>query len=124
MQLVDGELEEEGATSALTLTQAFPFEACPPTTEHLSHSPALQLLIGGIGASTAAMSTAERNSLVKVVHNISAAFSHAFSRWTVGLGIEPQLNQLRYCLSAAVTCHPVLCLALVARTGPARRFRP
>jgi hypothetical protein len=40
------------------------------------------------------MSSAERNSVIRLVINISAAFS-AFERWSVGLGVEHQLSALR-----------------------------
>lgn len=49
---------------------------------------AVQGCIGG-------MALSERNSLVKLVLNVTNAFDSAFSRWTVGLGIEPHLNALR-----------------------------
>lgn len=66
-QVVDGELEEDGAhVSRASLTQHFPFEACPPTTKQASHSPCLQRLIEAVTASKDAMTVAERNSLIKV----------------------------------------------------------
>lgn len=37
--IVDGELEEEGVTTPATLTQNFPFPACPPTTPQASLYP-------------------------------------------------------------------------------------
>ncbi|EFN57798.1 hypothetical protein CHLNCDRAFT_143159 [Chlorella variabilis] len=98
-EVVDAELEEElgeGASPAsrLSLTQAFPFEGCPPTKHEPCHSPGLQRLTVAIDANIDSMSSAERNSLIKLVLNITAALS-SFQRWTVGLGIEPQLNSLR-----------------------------
>ncbi|KAA6422051.1 MAG: hypothetical protein FRX49_08069, partial [Trebouxia sp. A1-2] len=95
-EVVDGELEEDNAhVSRASLTQHFPFEACPPTTKQASHSPCLQRLVNAVEASKAGMTVAERNSLIKVVLNITNTFDSSFSRWTVGLGIEHQLNELR-----------------------------
>ena len=66
-QVVDGELEEDTVNvSRASLTQHFPFEACPPTTKQASHSPCLQRLIDAIQANKGSMTMAERNSLVKV----------------------------------------------------------
>lgn len=95
-EVVDGELEEDNAhVSRASLTQHFPFEACPPTTKQASHSPCLQRLVNAVEASKDGMTVAERNSLIKVVLNITNTFDSSFSRWTVGLGIEHQLNELR-----------------------------
>ena len=66
LQVVDGELEEDTAdVNRASLTQHFPFEACPPTTSQASHSPSLQRLIDAITTSRSAMTVAERNSLIK-----------------------------------------------------------
>ena len=66
--MVDGELEEDTVNvSTASLTQHFPFEACPPTTNQASHSPCLQRLIDAIAANKSSMTMAERNSLVKVI---------------------------------------------------------
>ncbi|KAL0045339.1 hypothetical protein WJX82_004255 [Trebouxia sp. C0006] len=95
-EVVDGELEEDNAhVSRASLTQHFPFEACPPTTKQASHSPCLQRLVNAVEASRDGMTVAERNSLIKVVLNITNTFDSSFSRWTAGLGIEHQLNELR-----------------------------
>lgn len=95
-EVVDGELEEDNAhVSRASLTQHFPFEACPPTTKQASHSPCLQRLVNAVEASKDGMTVAEHNSLIKVVLNITNTFDSSFSRWTVGLGIEHQLNELR-----------------------------
>ncbi|KAL3134108.1 hypothetical protein ABBQ32_008530 [Trebouxia sp. C0010 RCD-2024] len=95
-EVVDGELEEDSALiSRASLTQSFPFEACPPTTKQASHSPCLQRLIDAITLTRDEMTVAERNSLIKVVLNITNTFDSSFSRWTVGLGLEHQLNELR-----------------------------
>lgn len=66
-QVVDGELEEDTVNvNRASLTQHFPFEACPPTTNQASHSPCLQRLIDAITAEKDSMTLPERNSLVKV----------------------------------------------------------
>lgn len=97
-EVVDAELEEElqegACVSRLSLTQPFPFEGCPPTKAEAGHSPGLQRLTDAVQSKIGSMSAAERNSLIKLVLNITAACS-SFQRWTVGLGIEPQLNALR-----------------------------
>ena len=43
----------------------------------------------------AGLSASERVALSNVVRNISGAFDAAFSCWSVGVGIEDQLNLLR-----------------------------
>ena len=66
-QVVDSELEEENAhVSRASLTQHFPFDACPPTTKQASHSFCLQRLIEAVMLSRGALTVAERNSLIKV----------------------------------------------------------
>ena len=95
VEVIDGELEEDDTqTSRLTLTQGFPFPGAPPVTTAPSHSPGLARLTDSIQASLPTMSLPERNSLVKLVLNLSTAFS-TFQRWSVGLGIEPQMQELR-----------------------------
>ncbi len=61
------ELEEAGAADALLLAEDFPFEAGPPTTVGQSHSPGLGRLVDAIEDCRDALSTAEHNSLVKVL---------------------------------------------------------
>ena len=75
-QVVFGELEETGATDALQLTEDFPFEARPPTTAHASHSPALARLVEAIEDCKDSLSTAEHNSLVKVLARTQLHFVH------------------------------------------------
>ncbi|KAL4425507.1 hypothetical protein ABPG75_009523 [Micractinium tetrahymenae] len=109
-EVVDAELEEElaegeGTTSRLSLTQPFPFEGCPPTKAEPCHSPGLRRLTEAVQAKLGGMSTAERNSLVKLVINITAAFN-SFQRWTVGLGIEHQLQDLQAAVGLAPTQYP------------------
>jgi hypothetical protein len=65
--VVFSELEEAGAADALQLTEAFPFEGGPPTTARASNSPGLGRLIEAIEDCRDALSTAEHNSLVKVL---------------------------------------------------------
>ncbi|KAL4539440.1 hypothetical protein Ndes2437B_g02184 [Nannochloris sp. 'desiccata'] len=96
VEVIDGELEEEGTqTNRLTLTQEFPFPGAPPSRSHPSHSPGLARLESAIRAALPAMSIAERNSLIKVVINLTSTAFGSFERWSVGLGLEPQLNTLR-----------------------------
>ncbi len=96
VEVIDGELEEEGTqTNRLTLTQNFPFPGAPPTRSQPSYSPGLDRLESAIRAALPAMSLAERNSLIKVVINLTSAAFGSFQRWSVGLGLEPQLNTLR-----------------------------
>jgi tryptophan 2,3-dioxygenase len=96
VEVIDGELEEEGTqTNRLTLTQEFPFPGAPPSRSHPSHSPGLARLESAIRAALPAMSMAERNSLIKVVINLTSTAFGSFERWSVGLGLEPQLNTLR-----------------------------
>lgn len=82
------------ARSRLSLTQPFPFEGCPPTTPEPATSPSLQRLVAALGAKVGGMAPTERNGLVRIVLNLTAAFS-AFERWSVCLGIEWQLDALR-----------------------------
>lgn len=74
--MVDGELEEDTALiSRASLTQSFPFEACPPTTKQASHSPCLQRLIDAIALTKDEMTVAECNSLIKVCHSLCVLFT-------------------------------------------------
>ena len=66
-QVVFSELEEAGTADALHLKEDFPFEGGPPTTARASHSPGLGRLIEAIEDCREALSTAEHNSLVKVL---------------------------------------------------------
>jgi len=96
VEVIDGELEEEGTqTNRLTLTQEFPFPGAPPSRGHPSYSPGLARVESAIRAALPAMSMAERNSLIKVVINLTNTAFGSFERWSVGLGLEPQLNTLR-----------------------------
>lgn len=96
-EIIDAELEEESpAASRLSLTQSFPFDGCPPTTSDPAISPGLQRLTDAIVncLKDSHVSMVERNSLIKLVLNLSSAFQ-SFQRWSVGLGIENQLDELR-----------------------------
>ena len=66
-QVVFSELEEADAADALLLAEDFPFEAGPPTMVGQSHSPGLGRLVDAIEDCRDALSTAEHNSLVKVL---------------------------------------------------------
>ena len=80
-QVVDGELEEDTVNvNRASLTQHFPFEACPPTTNQASHSPCLQRLIDAITAEKDSMTLPERNSLVKVCSSLLIVPQHEEKR--------------------------------------------
>jgi len=106
-EVIDAELEEDlvaDQQERLSLTQPFPFEKCPPTTQVPGRSPGIGRLVEAVtkvltgpdkeGDGARAITVAERNSLVKLVLNISNAFLY-FQRWTVGIGIEHQIDELR-----------------------------
>lgn len=89
--MVDGELEEDNAhVSRASLTQHFPFDACPPTTKQASHSPCLQRLIEAVMLSKDSMTVAERNSLIKVC--CSSSVLVALSVRVVWPGVELKLK--------------------------------
>lgn len=95
-EVIDGELEEEGTTTnRLSLTQAFPFPGAPPVSSCPGHSPGLARFEDAVRAALPFMSLPERNSVVKVVLNLTGVANAHFQRWSVGLGLEPQLNSLR-----------------------------
>lgn len=95
--IIDGELEEEGVEGnrLQTLAQEFPFPGAPPAHGQPSRSPGLERLEVAVRNALPSLSTAERNSLIKVIINLTTIAFGSFQRWTVGLGIEPQLNSLR-----------------------------
>ena len=94
--MVDGELEEDNAhVSRASLTQHFPFDACPPTTKQASHSPCLQRLIEAVMLSKGALTVAERNSLIKVC--CSLCVLDILCIWEVGPGVYSILNTCRLC---------------------------
>ncbi len=78
-----------------SLTQDFPFPCCPPTSCEPTRSPALEVLLEALWNSVPGMTASECVSVTKVVRNITNAVEGAFSAWSVGLGIEAQLNELR-----------------------------
>ena len=87
-QVVDGELEEDSAhVSRASLTQHFPFDACPPTTKQASHSPCLQRLVEAVTLSKDAMTVAERNSLIKVCCRDHTVMSGAGRGGGGGVGV-------------------------------------
>jgi tryptophan 2,3-dioxygenase len=117
-EIVDGELEDEACSgrehAAATLTQDFPFEAAPPTcgapegadgggncTEDMGYgrqSPGLDMLVDAVSRAFQMMSGPERQSVIRIIHNITGQFDVSFRRWTVGLGCEEQLATLRECV--------------------------
>jgi tryptophan 2,3-dioxygenase len=101
-----------------SLTQPFPFPDAPPTitaTADGGPSPGLARLTqavksawakvgaGGGGAGSGGGGGAGRHSLLKLVLNVSAALA-PFGRWSVGVGLEPQVDALR----AAVGLPPLM----------------
>jgi hypothetical protein len=48
------------------MVQPYPFEGCPPAKPERGHSPGLHRLVAAIQAKLGHMSSAERNSLIKV----------------------------------------------------------
>ena len=77
-------------------------EGGPPTVpgdpEHGRQSPGLDQLLSACARAFADMRDAERESVTRVVHAVTAQFYASFRRWTVGIGIEEQLASLRACV--------------------------
>ena len=103
-QIVDGELEDEATVGAnqtkTNLMQDFPFDGAPPTlteedTGFGRQSPGLDMLIDAVSRSFPVMSVPERHSIIKVIRNITGKIDTSFSTWSVGIGWEEQLQQLR-----------------------------
>jgi len=97
-EIIDGELEDENVSCETigSLTQNFPFEGAPPTQLNAScQSPALEKLLNSMRHCMADLCEPERQSLKKVVKNITGTFDTCFGAWTVGVGIEEQLSNLR-----------------------------
>lgn len=103
-QIVDGELEDEATVGAnqksRNLMQDFPFDGAPPTltkedTGFGRQSPGLDMLIDAVSRSFPVMSVPERHSMIKVIRNITGKIETSFSTWSVGIGWEEQLQQLR-----------------------------
>ena len=95
-EIVDSELEEDCVNGErLSLTQSFPFPGAPPTADRVSFSPGINRCIASVERCLPNCTPWERNSLIKTIINISNTFFGSFQRWTVGLGIEWMLNELR-----------------------------
>lgn len=106
-EVIDGELEEERLETEApplpigSLLQNFPIEDGPPTAserdiDRTRQSSALKLVIESVEkALQDGMATHELQSLRKVIRNITGAFMTSFGDWTVGVGIEEQLSNLR-----------------------------
>ncbi len=101
-EIVDGGLEDDKLAPGDpgTLTQDFPFPNGPPvadpkSTASAEQSPGLGLLIEAVGGAFAGMSQGEKNSMRKVVRNVTGTFETCFSSWTVRVGVEGQLSELR-----------------------------
>lgn len=89
-----GEVPLQGTISS-SLTQDFPFPCCPPTSTLGARSPALELLLEALAHTVPTLTPSEKNSVTKVIRNITNALEGALRDWSVGLGIEGQLNELR-----------------------------
>ena len=103
-QIVDGELEDEANAGMervrRSLIHEFPFEGAPPTLTQEDvgfgrQSPGLDMLIDAVSRSFTLMSVPERHSIIKVVRKITGTIDTSFSTWSVGIGWEQQLRQLR-----------------------------
>jgi hypothetical protein len=94
----DGAHETARHPTSRSLSQTFPFPNCPPTvagTEGGSQSACLAYLIDAVGGAYGGLEPCDRQALRNVVRSISGAFDAAFSCWSVGVGVEEQLNVLR-----------------------------
>ena len=92
--------EEDNTDRCRSLSQTFPFPNCPPTIGYLaqqsgSQSPSLEFLISAVHEVYETLGASDQLALQSVVRNISGAVDAAFSCWSVGVGIEDQLNILR-----------------------------
>lgn len=78
----------------LPTTQAFPFEGCPPTKDNDlgRQSPGVATLLDAVAQKFSHLSSADQHSLRKVVRVITGTFASSFSHWTVGIGLEGQLQ--------------------------------
>ena len=80
--------------------QDFPFDGAPPTASSYNfnkarQSPALDMLVDAIGNTWAKLTVPEQFSLKKVIRNVTGAFQTCFGDWTVGIGMEEQLSEVR-----------------------------
>jgi hypothetical protein len=85
-----------------SLSQTFPFPDCPPTVSAQdgggSQSACLGYLIEAVRGVYDELEAYDMQVLRNVVRNITGAFDAAFSCWSVGVGMEDQLNTLRCCV--------------------------
>ncbi|GMH60309.1 hypothetical protein TL16_g03023 [Triparma laevis f. inornata] len=102
-EIIDGELEDDtidNMAKSHSLTQDFPFDGAPPTASSYNfnkarQSPALDMLVDAITNVYGNLSAPEKYSLRKVIRNITGAFQTYFGDWTVGIGLEEQLSEIR-----------------------------
>ena len=103
-EIVDGELEDEACVGAeqvrKSLIREFPFEGAPPTLTQEDvgfgrQSLGLDMLIDAVSHSFPVMSVPERHSMIKVVRTVTCKIDSSFCTWSVGIGWEDQLRQLR-----------------------------
>lgn len=105
IQLLSGIVDEDSTINSksrhsASLTQNFPFtgEHMPPCVKASPNiqaiSPGLELLTSVLIDALDKLSHAQVSSLKNVITRIVTSFQMFFVRWTVGMGIEPQLNHL------------------------------
>jgi len=107
-EIMDGELEDDrdlygsgdNEQGVGSLTQDFPFADAPPTSDETNlnkagQSPALDYVIDSLKSTWGGITSFERQSIKKVIRNITGTFVTSFGEWTVGVGMESQLSVLR-----------------------------
>jgi tryptophan 2,3-dioxygenase len=77
-----------------SMAQPFPFPGSPPVIDTPSKSPSLTYLGKSLKVALRSASNSDRAALTDAVRALSAAFAR-FDSWSVGLGIEPQIELLR-----------------------------
>jgi len=100
-EIVENELEDDNIEGLIlgSLTQPFPFENAPPTTpqrstDKASQSPGLDLVIDAVEKALPRLGEPEKQSIRKMIRNITGTFQLSFRDWTVGVGMEEQLSRL------------------------------
>ena len=79
-------------------------------------SPGLELLLDAVKASFPMLPSSDQHSLRKVVRVITGAFATSLSHWTVGVGLEEQLQgTLLYCDPRGISIARVV--SSLAETG-------
>ena len=76
------------------MTQPFPFPDSLPVIDTPTKSPSLTYLEKSLKSALRSASDSERLALTEAVFALSTSFSR-FDSWSVGLGLEPQINSIR-----------------------------